>query len=325
MNVYLQHRLTPILAAFLCVTIAATAQSGNTYRNPIIERMGLADPTVIRYEGKYYLYPTGDSKSYDVYVSADLVHWERKPKVFAGSHSGVWAPDVFHNHKGDGRFYLYYTVDAPRPPGGKQIGVAVATSPLGQFADNGVLVNGAIDAHLFQDDDNKLYLYYADLHNGFKIAVQPMANPLAKNGEPTVVIRPTDDWERRAGQVTEGPWMLKRHGVYYLMYSGSGANTPEYAIGYATARSPLGPFTKHTGNPIAYRAGNVIAPGHHCVVTGPDGKMWMIYHQKKTAQIGWDRFLTIDPLWFDDRGVIQVKLSRGTDEPAPTPVSAPRQ
>ncbi len=37
-----------------------TTTKDQTYTNPIIDRMGLADPSVIRYEGKYYLYPTGD-------------------------------------------------------------------------------------------------------------------------------------------------------------------------------------------------------------------------------------------------------------------------
>jgi hypothetical protein len=31
-------------------------------------------------------------------------------------------------------------------------------------------------------------------------------------------------------EVTEGPWMMKHNGVHYLMYSGSGANGPDYAI-----------------------------------------------------------------------------------------------
>ena len=36
--------------------------------------------------------------------------------------------------------------------------------------------------------------------------------------------------------------MLKHRGIYYLMYSGSGANGPEYAIGYATSVVTHGPF-----------------------------------------------------------------------------------
>jgi xylan 1,4-beta-xylosidase len=270
---------------------------------------------VIRHDGKYYLYPTLDGRGYDVFVSDDLVHWEQKSKCFTDPRGGAWAPDVFENKKGDGKFYLYYTLD--RPGGGKQIGVAVSDDALGPFQDRGKLVDFAIDAHLFQDDDGRFFLYYVDLTNGFKIMAQEMADLLTKRGEPTEVIRPTTDWERKKGAVTEGPWMLKHNGIYYLMYSGSGADGPDYAIGYATAKSPLGPFTKYAGNPIARRGNGVFGPGHHSVVTGPDGKLWMVYHQQNSEKTGWNRFLAIDPLWFDHQGAIRTKTTRGTDEPAP--------
>ena len=300
---------------------AAVAQQTNarpvarTYRNPIIDRIGPADPHVIRFEGKYYMYPTTDGKGYDVFVSDDLVHWEQKPKCFTDARGGAWAPDVFHHKNGDGKFYLYYTVN--KRDGGKQIGVAVADGPRGPFADRGNLADEAIDAHLFRDDDGALYLYYVNLAGGFKILVQPMANPLTKRGEATEVIRPTVDWERKKGAVTEGPFMLKRGSIYYLMYSGSGADGPDYAIGYATAKSPLGPFTKYAANPIAHRGNGVFGPGHHSIVTGPDGKLWMVYHQQNSEKVGWSRFLAIDPLWFDDQGIIHAKTTRGTSEPAP--------
>jgi beta-xylosidase len=195
--------------------------------------------------------------------------------------------------------------------------VAVAEGPLGPFGDRGNLADNAIDAHLFQDSDGALYLYYVDLDGGFKIVVQRMTDPLTKMDKPTEVIRPTVEWERKKGAVTEGPWMLKHKGLYHLMYSGSGADGPDYGIGYATSKSPLGPFTKYSGNPIARRGDGVFGPGHHSVVTGPDGKLWMVYHQQNSEKIGWDRFLAIDPMWFDERGVIHVKTTRGTDEPAP--------
>jgi xylan 1,4-beta-xylosidase len=294
---------------------AATRPARN-YRNPIIERIGPADPAVIQYRGKYYMYPTLDCKGYDVFVSDDLVHWELKGKCYTDSRGGVWAPDVFHNVKGDGKFYLYYSVD--KPGGGKLIGVAVADDPLGPFADKGTLVNNAIDAHLFRDDDGSMYLYYsAAARGGSDIVVQPMANPLTRKGEPTTLIRPTDEWERHRAAIAEGPWMLKHKGLYYLMYSGSGADGPDYAVGYATAKSPTGPFAKYAGNPIAKRGSGVFGPGHHCVVAGPDGRLWMVYHQQNSEKTGWKRFLAIDPLWFDDQGVIHVKTTRGTDEPAP--------
>jgi beta-xylosidase len=305
---------------FLClglivISTSLASAAPSTYRNPIIDAPGAADPAVLCYGGRYYLYPTLDGTGYDVFVSDDLVHWFRKPKCFTDKRGGVWAPDVFHNRRGDGKLYLYYTVNNQK--GGKLVGVAVSDSPLGPFVDRGVLVEGAIDAHLFQDDDGAMYLYYVHLPGGFRIMVQRMADPLTPIGQPHPVIWPTEPWEKAQGQVTEGPWMVKHAGRYYLMYSGSGANGPHYAIGYATADSPLGPFTKYPGNPIAHRGNGIFGPGHNCVVTGPDGRLWMLYHQKNTEKVDWDRFLALDPIWFDDAGVMHTRLTRGTDEPAP--------
>jgi GH43 family beta-xylosidase len=127
---------------------------------------------------------------------------------------------VFHNKRGDGKFYLYYTdsmPDKPRREMHKQIGAAVADNPLGPFTDQGVLVPESIDADLFEDDDGSLYLYYVELAGGFKIFVQPMADPLHKKGERKVIMRPTEEWEKRSGEVTEGPFMLKHKDTYYLI------------------------------------------------------------------------------------------------------------
>jgi xylan 1,4-beta-xylosidase len=298
----------------------AAAGPPRTYRNPLLPQVNLADPHVIRVDGRYYLYATTHSRGYDVYVSDDLVNWTNGGRAFADPRGGAWAPDVFHHRRGDGKFYLYYTDNVPEAkPGGphKQIGVAVADRPLGPFHDRAVLVTDAIDAHLFQDDDGKFYLYYVDLFGGFKIKVQPMTDPLTRTGEAATVLRPTEPWEKISGEVTEGPFMLKHKGVYYLMYSGTGADSPNYGIGYATAPSPRGPFTKFPGNPIAHRGGKVLGPGHHSVVEGPHGGLWLVYHQKWGEEKSFRRFLALDPMWFDDRGVIHARTSRDTDHPVP--------
>lgn len=323
------------LAALATLPCACTQQEPitahapvKTYRNPLLPEREIADPFVLRFDGQYYLYSTTDGRGYEVFVSEDLVDWKNKGRVFSDPRGGDWAPEVFHNRRGDGRFYLYYTDNIGGPRRGpleKQIGVAVADNPLGPFVDKAVLATHSIDAHLFEDDDGRLFLYYVDLTGGFKIMVQPMADPLSKTGEPKPVIRPTQDWEKRSGEVTEGPFMLKHKGMYYLMYSGSGADSPNYGIGYATSKSPTGPFVKYAGNPIAQRGGNVSGPGHHCVVEGPDGKLWMLYHQKWNTEVNWRRFLALDPLWFDSRGVLHVKVTRDTDQPAPaTPFRQPK-
>jgi beta-xylosidase len=275
---------------------------------------------VIRVDGTYYLYATTHGQGYDAWASNDLVSWEHRGAVFETPRRGAWAPDVFHNSRGDGKFYLYYTDDDPNAPPGpldKQIGVAVSDSPLGPFKDKKVLAAGSIDAHLFQDDDGRYYLYYVEIINGFKILAQRMSNPLTKHGEPVAVLRPTEPWEMVSGHVTEGPFLLKRQGRYYLMYSGTGADSPNYAIGYATAKSPLGPFEKHAGNPIAHRGKGIFGPGHHCVVEGPDGKLWMVYHQKYDDRTNYRRFTALDRIWFDDDGKLHARVTRGTEERMP--------
>ena len=316
----------PLMALVFAAATAANCFAAEkspaveSYRNPILQ--GAADPDVLEVDGTYYLYPTFRTSGYDVWTSTDLTEWKHKGRVFTDPRGGAWAPDVFHHRNGDGKFYLYYTDDDPADPDnmlGKQIGVAVADSPLGPFRDRSVLATGAIDAHLYQDDDGKLYLYYVEIRGGFKIFVQPMKDPLTPEGERTEVIRPTEPWEMISGHVTEGPFILKRDGTYYLMYSGTGADSPNYAIGYATSKSPVGPFTKYEGNPIAHRRDGIFGPGHHCVVTGPDQKLWMIYHQKYNDGTNYARFVAVDPLWFDDDGVIHATVSRDTDEPGPKP------
>src|SRR6266498_3851507 len=109
---FLRSRRAAFLEVALALLVGQAFAVGaeKTYRNPIIDRIGPADPHVIRHEGKYYLYPTLDGKGYDVFVSDDLVHWTQKPKCFSDPRGGAWAPDVFHHKKGDGKFYLYYTV-----------------------------------------------------------------------------------------------------------------------------------------------------------------------------------------------------------------------
>lgn len=294
-----------------------------TYTNPLVTENNPADPDVLEHDGKYYMYATSHGKGYDVYVSTDLVHWENEGLAFEDPRRGAWAPDLFHHAQGDGKVYLYYTDNNPDPtstktsPPQKQIGVAVADSPLGPFEDKKVLVIDSIDAHVFEDSDGKLYFYYADIKNGFRIMGQAMRDPLTPVGEPMEILRPTEPWEMIDGKVTEGPFMLKRDDTYYLMYSGTGANSPNYAIGYATAATPLGPFTKYPQSPIAKRTESVLGPGHHCVVEGPQGDLWMLYHQKWDTGINFKRFLALDRIWFDDAGVLHARVTKDTQEPAP--------
>lgn len=302
---------------FVWTCSGGRVQVDETYRNPVLVEtfsspvmgtIGIGDPTVIFHDGKYYLYPTGDNHSYYVYISTDLVHWKKGPKVFWSAEPGVWAPDVLYNPP-DRKFYLYYTVN-------RRIGVAVADRPDGVFTDRGTLIRNAIDANMFLDEDGKYYLYYVE-YPAFRIHVQPMKTPFRKKGKHSEIIKPTELWEMKQQSITEAPWLLKHEGTYYLLYSGGAADTQDYSIGYATAKSPIGPFSRYPGNPVMKKGNGVFGPGHCAVAKTPDGKLWMVYHQKRDASRGWDRIICIDPLWFDDKGVLHGKATRSAPQPAP--------
>ncbi|MEJ2191711.1 MAG: glycoside hydrolase family 43 protein [Nitrospirota bacterium] len=283
---------------------------------PYVGTLGIGDPAVIYHEGKYYLYPTGDNHSYDVYISSDLVHWTKGPKVFRSAEPGLWAPDVFFS-KDNGLFYLYYTVNG-------RIGVASADRPDGVFKDSGTLISHGIDAHMFRDGDGSYFLYYAR-YPEFAIFVQPMESPITKKGLPVQVIAPSEAWEMNDVPVIEAPWMIKHHGVYYLLYSGGSADSEDYAIGYATAAHPLGPYTKYRGNPIIHKGNGIFGPGHASVIQDQAGKLWLVYHQQKDETKGWNRIICIDPIWFDGEGILHGKATRATPRPAPRCSAVQRQ
>jgi hypothetical protein len=44
----------------------------------------------------------------------------------------------------------------------------------------------------------------------------------------------------------------------------------------------------------------------------------MVYHQKWNAGVNWRRFLAIDPLWFDDAGILHGRVSRDTEMTMPS-------
>lgn len=302
---------------------ATDAKVEGTYTNPVLVEtviihrekpdnfsgvLGIGDPAVLFHAGKYYLYPTGDNHGYDVYISSDLVNWEKGPRIFQTTEPGVWAPDVFYNGA-DRQFYLYYTVNG-------RIGAAICDRPDGVFKDYGTLIENAIDAHMFVDEDGRYYLYYVQ-YPEFRIHVQPMDSPVQKKGDPVLVMQATDAWEKKLSALTEAPWMLKHRGVYYLLYSASGADTQDYAIGYATAKSPLGPFIKSPHNPIIKKGDGIFGPGHCSITKSRDGQLWMVYHQQKNGARGWNRIICIDPLRFDEQGGLRGKATRGVSRPAP--------
>lgn len=143
-------------------------------------------------------------------------------------------------------------------------------------------------------------------------------------GEPELLLRPPvkmDDqqaeWESRSvtsGEVnrrwTEGSFLFKNGDTYYVMYSANYFGGKNYAVGYATSKSPLGPFKKADNNPVLQKnveqGGVVTGTGHNSVTMAPDGKTMLSVYHGRTSKTGDERVVFIDPMEITNDGKLIV-------------------
>ena len=264
----------------------APEKSGSTYKNPVFGEAQAADPGVLFYDGKYYCYSTSAPIGYYVYTSDDMVNWKNEglccDMAWGISKSGYyWAPEVIEHN---GKFYMIMTVD-------ERIGFAVADSPLGPFIPEKTwLFDKTIDGHVFIDDDGQAYLYYVSWRDGHEYGIYgcELEDDIVtvREGTEVQLLKPKEAWEKVDGNVTEGPFLLKHNGIYYLTYSGTGYTSPDYAVGYATSDQPLGTYARYEGNPILSRTEKLYGPGHHSFTTSPDGsELFIVYHVHNTSEV----------------------------------------
>ena len=79
----------------------------------------------------------------------------------------------------------------------------------------------------------------------------------------------------------------------------------DYAVGYATARHPLGPYTKAAENPILQRGRRVTGTGHSCMFRTPEGALMICYHGR-TEATGQDRIAFLSPACFTPDGKLVI-------------------
>ncbi|RHJ81537.1 family 43 glycosylhydrolase [Parabacteroides sp. AM08-6] len=249
----------------------------------------LADPTIFYENGTYYLYGTGGDSNFgfQVYTSKDLKSWEG-PKGASNGYAlkkgdsfgtkGFWAPQVFRYN---GKYYMAYTAD-------EFIAIASSDSPLGPFRQHKIEKLPAeikqIDPYVFFDDDGKIYLYHVRLTEGNRLFVAELNKDLTaiKEGTLKECISATENWEntqQAEWPVSEGPTILKEDGVYYFFYSTNDFRNIDYAVGYATSKSPYGPWKKYEGNPIiSRRLLKHNGTGHGDIFKDDKGQLRYVFH-----------------------------------------------
>ena len=312
-----------------------------TFTNPV-GGLRMGDPFVARYGDAYHLTGTTDvGRGFRLWTSPNLVDWT--PRGFAYERGNgawgtraFWAPELFEHA---GRYHLAYSASNTAPGDGPafRLCLAVADRPEGPYADlhtpwcdDG---HPAIDAHVFVDADATPYLYYARvgqrregtaklLASIYAVRLKPdLSGPAS---EPTLCIAPEQPWEMPAegrSHCNEGPFVLREGGRYSMTFSANHWGEPFYGIGYATAASPLGPWSKPADNPLvaADLEAGVSGPGHCSVTTSPDGRQrWIVYHvhADPTAPRG-ERTVNLDPLHVTADG--RLVVDGPTRKPRPMP------
>ncbi|KAI0171513.1 glycoside hydrolase family 43 protein [Pestalotiopsis sp. NC0098] len=270
--------------------------------------------------------PYDDVVDHGVVLRTEDVPWVSKQ---------LWAPDAARGK--DGKYYLYFP--ARDKKGVFRIGVAVGDKPEGPFRPDPEPIPGSfsIDPASFVDDDGEAYLYFGGLWGGQlqcyqrghadadfdasllgphepsgagQRALFPKVARLGadmrsfadgENGvRDLVILAPetgapiaADDHDRR---FFEAAWMHKRDGTYYFSYS---TGDTHYIV-YATAASPLGPFTY---------AGRILEPvlgwtTHHSIVEFR-GRWWLFHHDCELSQ-GVDhlRSVKVREIFYDGEGRI---------------------
>lgn len=164
--------------------------------NPLFEG---ADPFLMTYQGKYYIYATNSPDGFRVYVSDDLAVWKDKgyclKKGDVIGQNRFWAPEVIA-HKG--KFYMVYASE-------EHLAIATSESPLGPFTQmekKWLMADKAIDGHFFLDDGT-LWLYYVRIQGENMIYVAKLNDDcsILQEKDEKFLLRAEENWELKKGML----------------------------------------------------------------------------------------------------------------------------
>lgn len=303
----------------------------------------------------FYLYGTTGGSRFDYYISKDLKDWELGGTCFNPTsqdwcHSRLWAPEM---HKIDGKYWLYYSAGAD----GNAVlhcSVAVGDSPAGPFTnyiEEGVDGSkprfdfgfATIDGTVFEDDDGKLYYYFAkdqvagestiwgvELENPYTIKQGESAVQLTRVGYADMTSETKRPWENVQGRWNEGPFMVKHNDMYYLTYSANFYQSKYYGVGYAMSANPLSGFEKPDDSMLmgtekqsdsSKEWDYVSGTGHHMFID-IGGQSYIVYHKHyNIKEAGNVRIFTMDTYGFRSDGSMYVNGSTISPQPLPEVLS----
>ena len=239
-----------------------------------------------------------------VWKSKDFLNWSFQGSSFPADFDvKYWAPSspILRN----GRCYSYPTLDG-------KITAVVSDSLDGPFVGlDGSHVTRAslkpfpipqkssIDAEVFIDDDGQAYMYWS------RRRVVKLLPDLVTPDGPVIEIS-----TKRQGY-SEGPYIFKRNGIYYYLYTLGGGPNYQYAY-MMSKKSPLGPWDAPEQDIIASTdlKQGIYGPGHGCFLNPKGSKQWYFIYLEY-GRSSTNRQVYADKMDFNADGTIQpIKLTK---------------
>lgn len=257
----------------------------------------IRDPMILRDNGKYYMVGTspefweGPNPGVRLWSSDNLIDWKFECKIIDSSliddnkpyKDRFWAPEIF---KYKGKYYCTFNAQNEKLSenfSGLRSYVAVSDCITGPYiiseepmVESENLTN---DAHLFADDDGKVYLFFSSLtEKGSNIYVAEFSTETCKivTEQKLCIPKGADgEWDSIG---IEGSFVVKKNGIYYHWYS---SWTRSYEMGLAMTDDLSKPFVKCDINPIISgfnKETEFTYCGHNSCFELPDGRDAIAFH-----------------------------------------------
>jgi hypothetical protein len=236
---------------------------------------------------------------------ATLAQGETAP---LGTYIPTIDPDVFFDSSG--RVYLYFSRNAYRN--------WVWDTDLGKYIEESNIYAVELTKDWWNDPTGRTMPAIAPRYRGANASSGGPSGP-RRDGWVRILDYDHDkqawenadvnDYAKTGGQNKDRRWAegsstletdFGGHRRYYLTYSANNWQTPEYGVGYAVARNPLGPFHKSPANPILHQdqAIGEYSPGHGAFAFSPDRTQLYYVHHGRPSPDEAQRRLYTDQLRF---------------------------
>ena len=319
--------ILPLLIISGCVVTQVPVDS-TKLRNNLYLNINVHDPSMIKHDGRYYMFHTG--RGIANWVSRDMENWIRLDPVFEslpgwtksavhGFENIIYAPDIsLHN----GIFYLYYHLSSLK---GSDSTIGLVTNqtlkpddPEYKWIDRGIVIQSiqeqyAKDASLTFDENTDPWLAFSSQETDIKL-VQ------IKDGLKTVANTPegyelhtiagckcNSKTDKLDGSDVAAPFIFRKGGYYYLFVSWDRCcRVKDYKQKVVVGRSTeiTGPYLDKTGKRMDSGGGSPVVKGnegytsvgHNSVYTF-DGTEYLVGHANDINDGGRTKLVILEMTW----------------------------